>query len=271
MSEAAVEADTMFADIDGVRTYIESRGSGRAVLFAHDRFGTHDTWRHQVGPLARRLRTISYDARDMGRTARSVAPYGVDDLADDAVAVLDHLAVDSAVLVGLSMGGGVAQTCALRHPGRVDGLVLVSSSSEFSPTTKARFLREAELADGGGLATAFPAMLERWYSAGFRERRPDVLARALRDLEALDPAVAAARSRANATRDLTASLSSIACPVLFVGGELDPMGSRAHSEVFAAALGDRLTVAMVPGSSHMVPVEAADTLNELIADFVTRL
>ena len=271
MGGAVEETEASFADIAGVRTYVESRGSGRAVLFVHDRFGTHDTWLRQVGPLSQGLRTISYDARDLGRTGRSGAPYGVDDLADDVVAVLDHLSVASAVLVGLSMGGGVAQTCALRHPDRVDGLVLVSSSSEFSATTRARFLREAELADGGGLAAAFPAMLERWYSADFRERHPDVLARALRDLEALDPAVAAARSRANATRDLTSSLSLIECPVLFVGGELDPMGSRAHSEVFAALLGDRLTVAMVPDSSHMVPVEAADTLNELIADFVTRL
>jgi pimeloyl-ACP methyl ester carboxylesterase len=215
---------------------------------------------------------VLFDSRGTGRSyAGRVDPdYTTELLADDVVALMDLLGIERATLAGLSMGGGVAQLCAVRHPDRVAGLVLVSTSPDFAEPTRARMRGEADRIEQVGIQPGdVGAMVARWLSESFAEAHPETVA-AIRDcVLGYAPDVLAARSRANAERDLTARLPEIKCPVLFVAGAQDPMGPATHAATYQLGLHD-LEVQLIAGSSHLVPVEAAAEFNRIVADFLTR-
>jgi 3-oxoadipate enol-lactonase len=120
--------------------------------------------------LGRRFRVVAMDHRGHGRGIKARKPFRLDDCADDVVAVLDALGIDTAVMVGYSMGGPIAQLVWRRHPERVDGLVLCATSRSFNSTRGERvsFLGLSTLAFAARLA---PAFARSWVSAQVLERR----------------------------------------------------------------------------------------------------
>src|SRR5213080_5515528 len=105
--------------------YYERSGSGEPLLLIMGMSGTHLTWGEPfLDALRRDFEIAVYDHRGMGRSARTEPPFSIVDLAEDAVALLDELGWDSAHVIGISMGGMVAQELALRHPERIRTLTL---------------------------------------------------------------------------------------------------------------------------------------------------
>jgi 3-oxoadipate enol-lactonase len=265
-------AASMFATVNGAGTGYEVHGTGKAVVFIHDRAGSLEVWRAQVPALSANNTVVLFDSRGVGRSHwGSVDPdYSTELLADDVVGLLDVLGIEQATLVGLSMGGGVAQMCALRHPERVAALVLVSTSPQFSESTRARMRAEADEIERAGIRRAVAeTMTSRWFSQSFAEAHPEAVAAVCQGVLRCAPDVLAARSRANAERDFTARLPEITCPVLFVAGAQDPMGPTTHADTYSAGLLD-LEVHLIEGSSHFVPVEASEEFNRVLADFLIR-
>src|SRR5437868_15445501 len=111
---------------DGVRLYHEETGSGTALLFVHEFAGDHRSWEPQVRYFSRRYRCVTYAAR--GYPPSDVPPepgcYSQGRAVADAIAILDHLSVDRAHVIGLSMGGFCTLHLGLRHPGRALSLVV---------------------------------------------------------------------------------------------------------------------------------------------------
>jgi pimeloyl-ACP methyl ester carboxylesterase len=118
-----------FARNGTVKLYWESVGQGPAVLLVAGRGMTVDGWWATIPVLARSFRVIAFDNRDTGRSSRMAWPYSVAQMADDAVAVLDAAGEQRAHVYGISLGSLVAQEVALRHPDRVQALVLGASSA----------------------------------------------------------------------------------------------------------------------------------------------
>jgi 3-oxoadipate enol-lactonase len=213
---------------------------------------------------------ITPDIRGHGRSDKPPGPYSVDQFAEDVRGLLDHLGIERAVVGGLSMGGGVAQTLALRHPRRVRALILVSTSSTFTPFVRQRFLSRAEIAEREGMAPLIDGMLAIWFTPE-RLRAPTPEIEHIRAMTlANDPLAFAAASRANAARDWTARLSEIHCPTLFVGGLEDPADPAAAAAVYQARLPE-VETHLLPGVSHLLNVEAAGTLNALLLSFLDRV
>jgi 3-oxoadipate enol-lactonase len=215
---------------------------------------------------------IVFDSRGAGRSEFGPAgiAYTTELLAADVAGLLDALGVAQAILMGISMGGGVAQQVALNYPDRVASLVLVSTSPGFSAVTRARMLGEAERIERAGIdEDMVAAMLARWFTPGFAAARPEAVDRVRWGVMAYAPAVLAARSRANAERDFTGRLARIRCPVLFVAGADDPMGPSGHAGTYAAALPD-VEIRLIAGSSHLVPVQAPGELSAAVLDFTGR-
>lgn len=112
----------MFADLDDIRLYYESHGEGYPVVLVHGLGLSADMWRHQVHALAERYRVISFDNRGHGRSGKPRGSYDMSMFVEDTCKLLDLLELTDAVLIGLSMGGGLAQAFTLKHAERVRAL-----------------------------------------------------------------------------------------------------------------------------------------------------
>ncbi|HYR96314.1 MAG TPA: alpha/beta hydrolase [Candidatus Binatus sp.] len=112
------------AKVDSIDLYYEEHGSGDPLLLIMGLAADSTAWMFQVPDFAKRYRTIVFDNRGVGRSSKPPGPYTIHQMADDAAALLETLGVQRAHVVGVSMGGMIAQELALRHPARVRGLVL---------------------------------------------------------------------------------------------------------------------------------------------------
>src|SRR5438477_178428 len=154
-----------FADVNGQHLYFEdfggdSAGDGAAVLFSHGFLMDHEMFEPQVAALSGEFRCITWDERGFGQS-EATADFTYWDSADDALALLTHLGVERAFLVGMSQGGFLSMRAALRAPGRVLGLGLIDTQAG----------QEAEEA-----RPVYDAMTEEWSTKGpsveFADARP---------------------------------------------------------------------------------------------------
>jgi pimeloyl-ACP methyl ester carboxylesterase len=119
---------TGYAPVNGLKMYYEVHGSGEPVVLLHGAFMTiTNNWTGWIGELAKTRQVIAVEMQGHGRTADIERDFSNENLADDVAALLDHLKIPSADLIGYSMGGGVAMQCAIRHPDKVRKVVVISS------------------------------------------------------------------------------------------------------------------------------------------------
>jgi len=116
-----------YARAESAYLYYDLRGRGHPVLMIMGFGGTHHAWMAQVPAFRRHFRTITYDSRGLGRSRDLGEVYSIDTLAQDAIALLDHLGFERAHVVGYSLGGAVAQELAITYPQRVSKLVLAAT------------------------------------------------------------------------------------------------------------------------------------------------
>ena len=110
--------------------YYEEHGSGDPLLLIMGLATPSEGWMLQTPEFAEHYRTIVYDNRGVGRSSKPAGPYTIHEMADDAVGLLDQLGVERAHVLGISMGGMIAQELVLHHPDRVRGLVLACTYPE---------------------------------------------------------------------------------------------------------------------------------------------
>jgi pimeloyl-ACP methyl ester carboxylesterase len=120
---------TTYAPVNGLNMYYEAHGSGDPVLLLHGSFMTiTNNWTQWIGELSKTRKVIAIEMQGHGRTADINRDFSYENLADDVAALLDHLTIPSADLIGYSMGGGVAMQCAIRHPEKVRNVVSISAA-----------------------------------------------------------------------------------------------------------------------------------------------
>jgi pimeloyl-ACP methyl ester carboxylesterase len=119
---------TGYAPVNGLEMYYEVHGSGEPVVLLHGAFmSITSNWTGWIGELSKTRKVIAVEMQGHGRTADIKRDFSHENLADDVAALLDHLKIPSADLIGYSMGGGVAMQCAIRHPEKVRKVVSISS------------------------------------------------------------------------------------------------------------------------------------------------
>ena len=119
---------TGYAPVNGLKMYYEVHGSGEPVVLLHGAFMTiTNNWTGWIGELSKARKVIAVEMQGHGRTADIERDISGANLADDVAALLDHLKIPKADLIGYSMGGGVAMQCAIRHPDKVRKVVVISS------------------------------------------------------------------------------------------------------------------------------------------------
>jgi pimeloyl-ACP methyl ester carboxylesterase len=120
---------TGYAPVNGLNMYYEIHGTGDPVVLLHGSFMTiTNNWTEWIGELSKTRKVIALEMQGHGRTADIKRDFSYESLADDVAALLDHLKISSADLIGYSMGGGVAMQCAIRHPSKVRKVVSISGA-----------------------------------------------------------------------------------------------------------------------------------------------
>lgn len=259
--------------VDGTRLSVHTRGRGRPILFLHAFPLDHRMWSAQE-PLAEHFRLVIPDQRGFGGSLPAGGPTSIEQLADDAVAILDGLRIDEpAVVCGVSMGGYVAQHVAIRHPERVHALVLVDTKLE-ADTPEARSSR-ADLASAVerlGTEIVAEAMVPRLLATGMQEAglppRADIES-ALRAMIVEQPVatIVAALAALAARPDMTDAMRACSVPSLLVVGAEDritpPECLMRAEEIIPDA---RLLI--VPHAGHMTPLETPAVFNAAVLEFL---
>ncbi|TMA58970.1 MAG: alpha/beta fold hydrolase, partial [Deltaproteobacteria bacterium] len=259
------------------------QGSGDPLLLIMGLAADSRAWLFQVPDFARRYRTIAFDNRGVGRSSKPAGPYTIHEMADDAAGLLDALDVTRVHVVGVSMGGMIAQELALRHPRRVRSLVLACTFPE--PDSDVERQQQFSVSQFGGQITAtgemqldvqaldplqfFQHLLPRVFNQSFIDRELPKLIQLFSgaleygfSLEAILGQVHAVMSHRTTDR-----LHQITAPTLVLTGDADLLVPSANSDILARHIPGAKLV-KVSGGSHGFNFETPDVFNRHVLDFL---
>jgi len=262
---------------DDLKLYYEESGSGATVLFVHEFAGDHRSWEPQVRYFARRYRCVTYAARGYSPSEVPSDPerYSQARAVADAIAVLDHLSVERAHVVGLSMGGFCTLHLGLRHPERALSLVVAGCGYGAQPERLESFRAEAE-ATARAFETEGPEQVAERYAVGpsrvqFQSKDPRGWEEVMRQLAGHSAQGSALTMRGVQARRpslyaLTDELRAMSVPTLIVAGDEDE-GSLDPSLMLKRTL-PASGLLVLPRTGHTCNLEEPALFNSAVADFL---
>ena len=265
---------------DNVKLHYEEVCQGAPIVFVHEFAGDHRSWEPQMREFGKRYRCIAYAAR--GYTPSDVPAdkeaYTYKHVMRDCVAVLDHLKIEQAHLIGLSMGGYTCLQVALNHPGRVRSMVLAgagsgsvrSETAEFHKSSQAlseRFLREGSqaIAETYGLGPSRVPFLVK-DPRGFAE-----FSRMLAEHDAVGSANTSRGFQGGrpSLYDFESEIAKLTTPALIVVGDEDER--CIEPSLFLKKTLSASGLVMMPKAGHVVNLEEPDLFNQCVGDFLARV
>ena len=254
---------TGYAPVNGLKMYYEVHGSGDPVVLLHGSFMTiTNNWTRWIGELSQTRKVIAVEMQGHGRTADIKRDFSYENLADDVAALLDHLKIPSADLIGYSMGGGVAMQCAIRHPEKVRKVVSIS----------ARFRQDGLVKEG---LDAFPKLTPEAFKDSPIEIEykklsptPDKFADLVNHIKAM----------ASTPFDFGADkLRATKAPMFFIHGDADGVRLEHIAEMFRLKGGEvhgdmrprsASRLAILPDTTHVTLMDRMPVIVPLVNDFL---
>lgn len=259
----------MKTSANGIEIHYEIFGGTDApwLVLSHSLACSLNMWDPQIAAFRGRYRILAYDTRGHGASSAPPGDYTLETLADDLHALLAGLQIAKPHFCGLSMGGMIGQTCAIRHPGIFRSLTLADTTSRYPREAAALWEDRIRIAESQGMAALAGPTLERWFTEAFRRANPQAVERVRRLILATPVAGYVGCSRAIPKIDLTSRLREIACPILVMVGEDDPGTPVAMArEIHDHAPGSQL--AILPGAAHLANIEAAAEFDRVLGEFL---
>lgn len=253
---------------NGIEHHYTIEGAGPWIVMSHSLACNSAMWGEQAELLAKRFKVLRYDTRGHGRSDAPVGAYTLEMLADDAKGLLDALDVRNAHWIGISMGAMIGQTLALKHPGVLKSLVLADTTSRNPPEAWPMWKERIEVAEAKGMEATVESTLARWFTAPYRQARPDRIQPIVDMIRATPVAGYIGCCHAIPKIDLTARLKEIRVPVLAITGAEDAAapGTRAIHENLP---GSELVV--IPSASHISNIEQPEAFNQALTRFYDRI
>lgn len=260
-----------YTDAPGFRMYHEEYGRGFPLLLVNGLGSDHLEWLHQLSSFAPHFRVIVFDNRGTGKTDVPPGPYTTARMADDAAALLGALGIGRAHVLGVSLGGMIAQEVALLHPERVERLVLVCTGpgGQLSVRPLPEAMAAFALAGGKDPEAELRRMIPYFYTdACIRDRPEEVEGFIRRRLDHPTPPEGyLAQLSAAMTHDAASRLEAIRAKTLVITGDADRLVHWENSLRLAGRIpGAKLVV--LPGAPHRLFAENAAAFNREVLQFL---
>lgn len=253
---------------NGIVLHVADEGpkEAPALVFSNSLGTDFRIWDRLISLLPKGFRIIRYDKRGHGLSECTTAPYSIDDHTLDLAGLLDALDVKQAIVVGLSVGGMIAQALAGARPDLVRGLVLCDTAHKIGPPDI--WQTRIEAINKGGIASIADGILERWFSAAFHEQRPDELEiwRAMLCRTPSDGYLGTAYAIRDA--DLTTIAERLTLPTLCIVGSEDGATTPALVKSTADLIGADFIE--IQGAGHLPCIEAPDDMAGIISEFLEK-
>lgn len=255
-----------FVRVNGVVLHHQVSGTpGKPAIVFSNSLGTDfRIWEGVAERLAEDYQLVFYDKRGHGLSQSSPKPYAMDTLADDLAALLDHLDLKRCAVVGLSVGGVIAQALAGKRPDLVSALVLMDTAHKIG--TKDGWNTRIDTIRQKGMAAVADGILKGWLTADYRENAPDFegyKAMLMRnDVEGYAAVCAALRDA-----DLTETTRKLTVPTLAIVGEHDATTTPAIMRETANLI-DGARVEVVKDAGHLPCIERPEEVSALIRGFL---
>jgi len=253
---------TGYAPVNGLKMYYEVHGSDEPVVLLHGAFMTiTNNWTDWIGELSKTRKVIAVEMQGHGRTADIERDISQENLADDVAALLDHLKIPKADLIGYSMGGGVAMACAVRHPDKVRKVVVISSAFR-----QDGYIKEAR--------DAIPKLTADDFKGSPIETEYKKLSPTPNEFPNFVKHLLAAESKPD---DLGADkLKATKAPMFFIHGDADGVRLDHIAEMFRLKGGEVMgdmrprsesTLAILPKTTHVTLMRRMDVIIPMMNDF----
>lgn len=247
----------------------EVSGEGEWITFCHALGTDRQIWSSQIPALRRNFSVLTYDLRGHGQSAvAGDGNYSFEAMAEDLLDLMDHLHIDRTSLVGISVGGEIAQTLAARDAERVEKLLLSSTACYSDPARADVWNSRIAEALAYGMKPVAAAAVRRWFSEDFRVREPQVVESWQRRIESTSVHAYVGMARTIQAMDLRAAIRGIACKTHVLCGSLDEnTGPRVAAQLTTLIPGSKLLV--IEGAGHFPNVEAAAAFNTRMVEWAT--
>jgi 3-oxoadipate enol-lactonase len=247
-------------------TFVRISGQGFPLVFVHGFTTTSEFWKEQVEEFSKSHRVIRINLPGHGASpAPTSRGYRIEDFVEDVARVFQELSVDRAVLIGLSMGGIIAQKTAVKYPHLVKALVLVDTTAH---GTGADATADAFLAvvDKRGAKKAIQDLSDLSFGSS---ATPALVEWARREVIQSPEFVARAAIRSISDADTRDSLVQIKVPTLVIAGDEDRVTPPRESEILAKGIGNS-TLSIIPGAGHFSMLEKPTAFNRILRRFLDK-
>jgi len=242
--------------------------SGPWVTFVTGIANDYSMWDAQVPPLSGAYRVLRYDLRGQGGTPASKAAVTIDTLATDLILLWDALGIAKSHLVGLGLGGAIAQAAAIRYPMRVDRLVPCCCRAQMVPEFAALWHQLIATVKAQGIDAIVEPTIERWFPEPFRAANPAVMDSVRGMIGRTKASGYLACANAFLGLALEDKLPRIKSRTLYLSGADDHRGGPSALMAGLAAKVPGARHAEIPDASHIANIQNPDGFNRALGDFL---
>jgi 3-oxoadipate enol-lactonase len=246
---------------------IDGRGE-RVVTFVTGIANDLSMWDGQVPALERDFKVLRYDLRGHGGTPPSGGAYTIDLLVSDLAALLDALGIRTTSVVGLGLGGAIAQAFAIAHPDRVEKLMPCCCRARMVPDFAAMWHKLRDTVSTNGLESIVEPTVQRWFSEDFKARHPEVLEKIRKMIRGTTQEGYMGVTVAFLGLDVEAELGSIKAPTLYVSGAEDKIGGPPALMQGLAAKVKGARHVSVANAAHIANIQNPEGFNRVLTDFL---
>ena len=261
----------MFIEANGIKVNCELSGKEQVpvAVLSHSLACSMLMWTPQLEPLESSFRILRYDTRGHGGSDAPPGPYTLAQLVEDAIGLLDGLAIDRVHWIGLSMGGMIGQGMALSHSDRLESLILADTAAIIPDEAQPVWQERIDTVRQEGMAAVAESTLQRWFTPNYLNRKLPEIDQIRQQILMTPVAGYIGCSEAIRLLNYLDQLAAIQTPTLIMVGADDPGTPVAASEAMHARIpGSKLVV--IPSAAHLSNIEQAEVFNTNLMTFLNQ-